>query len=222
MALLVVCAGFFAVSFTTTSPAFEAGSLTSFILGTLLLVSSFEQNVKLYSSAAAVEGPVRTIVALLKAEGFEGRATYVPSATGVAVRIRGKAPGTQLELPPHGDSLLRSYESEIGSLEGKGYDFAAEWVPKAIVDALGLAESVSMSRDGPSVRTIISKPFVRPLCVKPFFTENVCGTIGCPLVGSLGQALALAGGKPLAHVKCTYDPRSQTATAVHEMEGPTH
>lgn len=129
----------------------------------------------------------------------------------------GSPSGYPYEITPYGHEMLEYYESEAGKLRGKGLDFAKQWLPKVLRDASGLVESATIGDNDGEVRTDFVRPFVRPLCVKPYFTENVCNSIGCPLVNSIGEALALATGKTVSHVLCRYDPLTQTAHAVHRI-----
>jgi hypothetical protein len=217
--LLALSAAFFVGSFISGSFLLEVSSLTSFVLAVLLLVSGFEQQVKIYPSAAAIEGPTVEVASLLKEKGWDGPVAFVPGKEGVKMRLKTSSPVDPLETRPLGEGLFELYESECGALGGKGFDYVAEWLPRAMVDALSLAGSVSMSGDNGAVTTRIAMPFVRPLCVKPYFTENICKTMGCPLVSSVGQALASGMDREVVHGGCTYDPRTQTAVAVHKPVG---
>jgi hypothetical protein len=101
----------------------------------------------------------------------------------------------------------------LGDLRGMGSDHANLWLPRVMVDGLGLAQHVSIRQKKESVDTVMVKPFVRSLCVNDFMTKNICGTTGCPLAASVAEALALSSGKPMKHLGCHYDPITQTATA---------
>ncbi len=218
LAMLAVSVAFFALSFITRYLLFEVSSLTAFVLGVILLVSDAEQHIRLYSAAAALEGPVRTIVLMLRDKGWTGTGVFVPEKYSVKVRFatRGKA-NDPILIEPYGEGLFAAYQSEIGDIANRGREFAITWIPRVLVDALGLAEKVKMATKDTEVTTTLVRPFVRPLCVMPFFTENVCNTMGCPLINSIGHALAVAEGKEVSHVKCTYDPLTQTAVATHRV-----
>jgi len=216
--MLVLSAIFFAISFFENSVLTEIYSLVSFILGAFLLIYSFEQRVKLYPFVEGMAEPVETTITLLKQRGWRGVAVFVPKAGGVVMNPESTLrEGDSIELRPYGHGLYEFYKAEIGDLREKGFDFARAWLPRALVGGSGLAESVSIRRDQVLITTKLVRPFVRTLCVKPFYTEYVCGTIGCPLVNSVGEALAASLSEDVSHIKCVYDPATQTATATHRV-----
>jgi len=216
--LLVVSAVLFALAFVTGTLISEVSSLTAFVLGTLLLLSSFEQRVTIFPTVEAVEGPVKAFVSLLEAKGWVGKAAFVPEAGRVQmVLVTHNSPAESMEITPYGDDLVEYYESQVGEFGGRGLEFVEEWLPRVLTDAAGLVQSASITHDKNEVSTKLVRPFVRPLCVKPFFTEKVCNSLGCPLVNSVGEGIASATGVTVSHVRCSYDPLTQTATAVHEM-----
>ena len=120
-------------------------------------------------------------------------------------------------LPTMGRGLYEGYEMELGDLHDKGLEFVRLWLPRTLVDGFGLASRVTMSQDKNEVATRMEKPFVRHLCINPYVKEHVCGTIGCPLVASIAEALASASGKSVQHVGCNYDSTTQTAVAKHAI-----
>lgn len=219
VALLIFSGAVFLVGFTTSSLLPEMTSLTAFILGSFLLVSDFEQRVKLFPSSEAIEGPVKSTILLLREKGWAGRAKFVVKEDGARMMPEsfGGPSYFPIELTPYGHGFVEFYESELGSLQGRGLEFLREWLPRILRDRGGLVESVSIAGEKGEVETKLVRPFVRPLCIKPFFTENVCNSIGCPLVNSIGEAIALSTGTNVSHVRCRYDPLTQTATALHTL-----
>jgi hypothetical protein len=107
---------------------------------------------------------------------------------------------------------VRAYELELGDLTKLDVDGAKVWLPRVMVEGLGLANRVQMKSSGDEITTVIDKPFVRVLCVQDFMVDGMCPFSGCPLTASVGQALARASGKPVMHLGCTYDPVAQRAT----------
>ena len=215
--LLVISAALFALAFATGTLISEVSSLTAFVLGSLLLISSFEQRVAIFPTVEAVEGPVKAFVSLLEAKGWAGKAAFVPKPDGIQmVLVTHNSPAESMEMSPYGHDLVEYYESQAGEFSGRGLEFVEEWLPRVLTDAAGLVQSASITHDKNEVSTKLVRPFVRPLCVKPFFTEKVCNNLGCPLVNSVGEGIALATGVAVSHVRCTYDPLTQTATAVHK------
>jgi hypothetical protein len=218
VALLVLSAALFALAFATGTLISEVSSLTAFVLGSLLLVASFEQRVTIFPAVEAVEGPVKAFVSLMEEKGWVGKAAFVPGPGGVRMTlVTHNSPTESIELNPYGHDLVEYYESQAGELKGRGLGFVEDWLPRVLTDAAGLVQSASVTRDKNEVSTKLVQPFVRPLCVKPFFTEKVCNSLGCPLINSIGEGIASATGDVVSHVRCSYDPLTQTATAVHEI-----
>jgi len=216
--LIILSAGLFGLAFATGTLISEVSSLVAFVLGSLLLISSFEQKVAIFPSVEAVDGPVKAFVSVLKEKGWVGKAAFVPRSEGVKMLLEThNSPIESMAIDPYGHDLVEYYESQMGEFSGRGLKFVEDWLPRVLTDSAGLVQSASISHDKNEVTTKLVRPFVRPLCVKTFFTENVCNGLGCPLVNSVGEGIASATGAPVSHVNCSYDPLTQTATAVHEI-----
>jgi hypothetical protein len=121
-------------------------------------------------------------------------------------------------LEPIGEGLVRSYERELGDLNGKGEDYIESWLVKTITQGLGLAESAKIKFEDGEMQCTMDKPFVRSLCVQEQMTKNVCSCMGCPLIASLAQSAAKATGKKIVHVECRYDPSAQRAISRHKVQ----
>lgn len=216
VSLLVLSAILFVVSFVLADLAAEVASVSSFLVGVALLSYEVEPRVKVYPSGMSQLGPLRVASELFLKQGIQGAATYVPGDDGVSMSFPGSRGETNsLNFSPIGHGLHGAYENELGPIRGKGVDYLVLWLPRTIVDGLGLAEKVKMKRSGDEVETVLTKPFIRPLCVNAFMKENYCSNIGCPLVASVAEALANSAGKPVKHLGCVYDPTTQTAVARH-------
>jgi hypothetical protein len=100
---------------------------------------------------------------------------------------------------------------QLGEMVGKGFDFFSFWIPKMLVEGFGASDEVKVSRQEDEVAVSIRRPFVRLLCVDPFVTANVCCRMGCPLAGSVAQALASTTGREIEFENCAYDPKLQVA-----------
>jgi len=219
LALVILSAALFAGAFFTAGLILEVGSVSSFVIGVGLLAYEAEPRVKLFPSISSLVGPLKAVQQELVGHGVsEASAVFqrsVPEEGGREVMTFEEAQGehaTRYSMPPLGDGLVHAYELELGELEKLKLDGAKVWLPRVMVEGLGLADRVEMRSSGNEFTTIIEKPFVRPLCVQDFMVEGLCRTSGCPLAASVGQALAKASGKPVTHGGCTYDPTTQKAT----------
>jgi hypothetical protein len=207
---------FFGLSYLTSFLLFEVTSLSAFMIGMLLLATEIEPRVKLLPATEGMLGPLMTVVALAKSMGFEGKALYEPLKNGVQMKFHSaSASFSTFSMPAVGQGLFDEYQKELGDVHKKGAEFVGYWLPKVVVDGLGLSEKAEIRFNGDTIETITKKPFVRNLCVQQFMTENVCGKFGCPLVSSYGEMFADALNEPVLHDGCVYDPKTQTATTHH-------
>jgi hypothetical protein len=219
IALVILSAVLFLASYITSDFALEIASISSFAVGAVLLAYEVEPKIRLYPSSMSLLGLMKVTTKMLQKNGFGGAATFEPREDGIYMSFEKKeAASKSANIPPIGHGLFETYERELGTLSEKGADFVSLWLPRTLVDGLGLAESMKMVRSGVEVESTMTKPFVRALCVNEFMTENVCGTMGCPLVASVAEALASSTGEPVKHLGCTYNALTQTATSKHLVE----
>lgn len=212
--LLVLASTFlFVVAYFHPNLAVQVASVSCFTIGIFLLVYEAEPQMRLYPASMSLLGSMQVMVSAMKQQKCEGSAVYSPEETGLTVSFAQGSDPRPSSLPPCGQGLYEAYERELGDLRGKGFDYAKLWLPRVMVDGLGLAQSVRIHQKKEGIDTVMVKPFVRSLCVNEFMTRNVCGTTGCPLVASVSETLALSSGKPVRHLGCEYDPKTQTATA---------
>jgi hypothetical protein len=218
LALVILSAALFAGAFFTAGLILEVGSVSSFVIGVGLLAYEAEPRVKLFPSISSMVGPLKAVQQELVGHGVSDASAVfqrsVPEEGGrelMTFETQGED-AARYSIPPLGDGLVHAYELELGELEKLKLDGARVWLPRVIVEGLGLADRIEMKSSGNEVTTVIEKPFVRALCVQDFMVKGLCRTSGCPLAASVGQALAKASGKPVTHGGCTYDPLTQRAT----------
>ncbi len=224
LALVVLSAGLFGAAFLTSALIFEVGSVSSFVIGLGLLAYEAEPRVKLFPSTSSLIGPLKAVQSDLEAHGVsKARAVFEKSASGegevMAFSDDGDGEGApRYSIPPLGEGLVHAYELELSDMAKLDVEEAKVWLPRVMVEGLGLADGVKMKSSGDEVTTVMEKPFVRALCVQDFMAEGMCQTSGCPLAASVGQALARASGKAVVHHGCTYDPVTQRATLRNSIE----
>jgi len=226
LALVILSAALFAGAFFTSALILEIGSVSSFVIGVALLAYEAEPRVKLFPSMSSLIGPLMVVKNDLEKHGvsyanaiFEASPSPESGRDSMSFVVDHSGEGAhRYSIPPLGEGLVHAYELELGDLTKLGVDGAKVWLPRVMVDGLGLAGRVEMKSSGNEVTTVIEKPFVRILCVQEFMTNGLCQTSGCPLAASVGQALARASGKPVTHHGCTYDPVTQKATLKDTIE----
>jgi len=226
LALVILSAALFAGAFFTSALFLEIASVASFVIGVALLAYEAEARVKLFPAMSALFGPLMVVEHELKKRGLsKTNAVFQRSSDKKDARDMmtfakgGNGEGERrYSIPPLGDGLVRAYELELGDLSTLDVDRAKVWLPRVMVDGLGLADRVQMKSSGNEVTTVIDKPFVRALCVQDFMVGGMCQVSGCPLTASIGQSLAKASGSLVVHLGCTYDPRTQKATLRDAIE----
>jgi len=209
--LVITSALLFLVAYITGFIAFELASLISFVLGIALLAVELEPRVRISVAATSTLGYLRAVDSAFAALGITGKATYVPRGGSVKMSMPQEALGTSLEFSPVGGGLYDEIAEQTGDMAGKGYDFFKMWVSKAVADNLSLSEKVEVSRKEETVRVLMERPFVRPLCVDPFVNARVCCRTGCPLAAAMAQALSVSTGRDVKFEDCSYDPQKQHA-----------
>ena len=220
LALVVLSAALFAGAFFTSALILEIGSVASFVIGLGLLAYEAEARVKLFPAMSSLIGPLKVVEHELKQHRVtKAKAVFTKSLSKKGARdVMNFVDGGDGEvahhytIPPLGDGLVQAYEFELGDLTELDVEGAKVWLPRVMVEGLGLANRVEMKSSGDEVTTAFDKPFVRVLCVQDFMVNGMCQASGCPLTASVGQSLARASGKSVTHLGCTYDPVKQRAT----------
>lgn len=216
--LIAVSGLLLATSYLTAYTLFEIASIGAFIFGVILIASEVEAKVKLIPSAESILGPLLAFSDSLVERGLNGKALYVPSEEGVLMQIgTEEEEGDPVSFVPVGRGLFESYERELGALNERGGAYVKTWIPRVLVDGLGIVEDAKFDATKEIWRAELRKPFVRPLCVRGDVNEKVCGKFGCPLVSSIGEALSSSLGKPVQHLGCSYDTLAETASAKYSI-----
>jgi len=181
--------------------------------------------VKLFPSMSSLVGPLMAVRKELEEHGVShSKAVFEKppdAATGEVMTFAdgdGGGDAPRYSIPPLGEGLVHAYELELGDLVKLEVDGAKVWLPRVMVEGLGLADRVEMKSSGDKVTTVMDKPFVRALCVQNFMADGMCQASGCPLAASVGQALARASGKRVTHHGCVYNPATQRATLTDSIE----
>lgn len=218
LVMLILSGALFVLSYETAAFVYEVGALASFMIGAALILTQLEPRVKLYPASDALLGPLLALASQLKSSYGKYHAEFVANSEKSYMIIKPEDERyDNLATEPIGAGLVRSYEREIGELYNKGQDYVISWVSKAISQGLGLAEHVEIKLEDKTVYSVLSKPYIRSLCVQKEMTDNVCNTMGCPLVASIAESMAKATGKKVMHLECNYNPRTQTAVARHKI-----
>src|SRR5260370_38903201 len=98
-------------------------------------------------------------------------------------------------------------------MQDAAIEYVKAWLDRLMVKGLGLAEAVKMDVHDGTAKLTLRRSVMRPLCVREDFNEKVCMRIGCPLVSSFGEIMALSTGKEVTFHGCEYDRRKEVSTA---------
>jgi hypothetical protein len=220
LVMLILSAGLFILAYETLALVYELGSLAAFIIGAALILTQLEPRIKLYPASDASLGSLLALSNIIRQHYGDFKAVFVSDFGGDHMQVM-KGEDNQMyssTLEPVGEGLVRSYERELGDLNGKGEDYIESWLVKTITQGLGLAESAKINFEDGEMQSVLDKPFVRSLCVQEQMTKSVCSCMGCPLIASIAQSAAKATGKKIVHVECRYDPSTQRAISRHKVQ----
>lgn len=234
--MLLLSATLLVIAYFTRYIAFEVTAILSLLIGTVLLVSQLEPLVKLRPASQAILPLIQIFIDLKRVFNVSGKGIFIPCKTGevklllpaksridqsVILKIADEgavAHSDGLILPSLGQGLSQLYEEELSEVRGMELSYIMEWLPRVIVDGLGLCEKVEMIMVDEEIHTILTKPFIRDICQRNDIKKPMCYSTGCPLTASIADTLAVSNGRPVCHIECRYDPVRQNAYAVHKFD----
>lgn len=237
-AALLITSGFFlSLAYVTRYIVFEVTSVLALFLGVIFVLSGVERYVKLRVANKAVLSPLYTLCGLLSHFGINGEGIYIPTAEGDSVKIflpkNRSSPLPNIDeatssmvvlengfiLPPVGNGLLQLYEEELGDIRNFDLDHLKEWLPRVLADDLKMVEKMEIIQDGEDIHVKLTASFFSQLCQNKEVAQ-VCGTIGCPVISSIAEAIAKNAGQVVYYVKCVYNPSTRITEATYKL-GPT-
>ena len=216
------------LAFLTRYLVFEVTSVAALLMGSALVFTNMESYVKARVANLSMRGPLMALHQSLINSGFAGRAFYIPDrnqgdpvkmliATSnadpqAAVLNEQSVQGTLLDAP--GEGVVEILREELGGLSGKNFIYLEEWLPRAVVEGLGLAEKMWLKLEGDEVKMEIQRPVFQTLCQDPELNETVCVRFGCPFAGGIAAALAESTGRGVEFVTCGHDRKLETSTGL--------
>lgn len=226
-ALIFLVVPMFLLAYLTGTLVFEITSIISLFLGVFFVFSSLESHVGSSPANVIAKSPLLTIKELIRQKGYEGKAVYVVDGDEPRVRIGDRVTNHSLLLYPPGNDLFNLIEEEVGELKDTGLDYLIEWLPRALVDALDLAEGVELkdlngTNDEREIRALIKRPTFEGLCLSQDLKEGICDRLGCQVQGSIGQSIAISTGNSVQFKGCIYDPATRTASATYVLASATY
>lgn len=229
--MLGMSASFLIIGFVTRYIVFEIVSIAAFLLGTAFTFKSMESYVKSTPANRAVVSPLKGVANLLSDLGVNGKVAYIPASSSNSVvafvsrdpnasaipveAAVGEVSADGVAMTPLSEDLVRLYDEELDGIKGKDVDYLSIWIPKVIVDGLGLVSKVKIEKKGEEAFSyVFERPIFKELCsefLNHGQSEQICGRIGCPFSASVPHSFAQALGKVVYFEGCTYDAAKQHA-----------
>lgn len=238
--LLAISAIFLILAYVTRYIVFEVTSIVALLLGVVLVFTGIEPYVKVSVADRAVTSSLVALGKVLAYSRIKSEALYLPPAEGKSVgkifiptrsentlptleeimKERRRIPKKGLLLPSTGSALLRLYEEDLGDLRNIDLDYLMEWLPRVLVDGLQMAERVEVNREAEKIRVRFTASAFRYLCQDTEVAKTICETTGCPICGSVAEAIAKTTSRVVYYIGCGYDPLTQVMDATYRL-GPT-
>jgi len=230
--LLILSAAFFVLAYATRYIVFEATSIASFLLGTILVFTSLEPYMKTRTANEAIYSSLRILEDFLNRLDARGKAVYIPpepeqNQGRVFIFAPGHSKLPNLKkltdenemiyeegvlVPSLGNSLIKLYEEDLGDIRKMDFEYLQEWLPRVLVSGLKLAEKVEITRLGNEVKVEITGTVFNQLCQQRENIKTVCETLGCPLESSIAEALAKNTERLVYKVESRHDPQATKTT----------
>ncbi|MEE9282484.1 MAG: hypothetical protein V3U49_00215 [Nitrososphaerales archaeon] len=218
IALLGLSIPMYGLAFLTASVLFELTAVLSLFLGIVFVFTGVESHMRLRPANLMAKSPLMTVKDMLEREDHKGNIEYKYDEQGKpnAQIINGGSNG--YSIYPLGNELMGLYEEELGDLKERGIEYVADWIPRVLVESLGLADKIDISYpDKDRVRVSIQKPSFEMLCLSQDLKRGICDRVGCQVQGSIGQAISKSTGRRVSFEGCLYDVNTRTSTSTYKL-----
>ncbi len=213
-------------AFFTKYLPLEVASIVVIFGGIAMLFKDVERRVSSRLSVGIARASVVAYGEFLKNSlGSERRVEYMPSKDGdpSLVALQDFAPGEisstgrigpEVCITGLGLSQMISEELDSGQ---KDPEYLEEWLPRVLVDVLGLAAEVDMSIRRDRITLSLRDMAFNSLCADKDVSK-VCDWIGCPVNSALGAVLAKHLDTGLAPLGCEYDPAKRFTRLTYQVK----
>ena len=208
---------------------FEVTSIVALLVGSAFVFTSMESYVKARPANLSIRAPLITLHEMLVRSGLTGKTFYIPGSQGETVKMLVQKsdsaapnptdtvdPNDVLLIPP-GEGIVRVLAEELNGLTDKQLKYLQEWIPKAVVEGLGLAERMKLDVKGDDLKVQIHRPSFQTLCQDPELNRTVCLRFGCPFSSGMAASLAEGTGRVVEYVGCSHEGKSETSTALYRL-----
>lgn len=232
--LLFLAVAMFLLAYFTRYIVFEVTSIAALLTGFAFVFASVDSYVKARPANLSVRGPLMSLHQSLVSSGYAGRAFYFPGGKGEEkvkmfipnskddsptnlASLKSEQSARGIWLTPPGEGIAKILGEELDGLSDKELKYLVEWVPRAIVEGLGLAEKMKMQVKGDDVRMEIHRPSFQILCQDAQLNQTVCLRFGCPFSSGIATALAESTERVVEFVTCGHDSKSEKSTGFYRL-----
>lgn len=221
------------LAYFTRYLVFEVTSIAALLMGSAFVFTSMESYVKTRPANLSVRAPLMSLHQSLVGAGLTGRVLYVPGKReGEQVKMfvpkpdvgstkfsedpfLGDAHGVL--LTPPGEGVVKILAEELDGLADKELKYLEEWLPRAVVEGLGLAESMKLEVKDDDIKVEIRRPSFQSLCQDAELNETVCLRFGCPFSSGVAASLAESTGRVVKFVTCGHDSNKETSSGLYRL-----
>ncbi len=224
------------LAFFTKYIVFEITSIFALLIGILFAFTSAETYVRAEIARRIASSSLLPLGQLIEKLGFTENAIYLPPAKGatagrVMLSKSEDAPQSLLEsgqidtlsdrgllVSSTGEILFEAIEEEFSDLHETELDYFLEWLPRVLVDGLGLAARAEAVRNQDEVSVHLWSATLGQWHQQPW-VGKLCGQMGCPVNGAVALALAKTTGRAVLISRCNESGKSRTTRMEYRL-GP--
>lgn len=223
------------LAFFTRYIVFEVVSIVALLLGIIYAFIGAESYVRADVARRVASSSLLPLQQLLEKFDYGEKAVYLPPLDGAKAGrvLLPAAPGTvqklvetgQLEMTDKGvmisstgEVLFEAIEEEFSDLQAIELDYFLEWLPRVLVDGLGLAVRAEAVRKQDEITARLWSATLGQWHRQPW-VGKVCEQIGCPINGAIALALAKTTGRAVSISGCSELVKSRI-TKMTFMLGP--
>jgi len=207
----------FLLAYLTNYLLFEVTSILSLFLGMTLVFAGLETYIRSRPANMIAKSPLVTLKETLEKDGKIGNALFYYDQDKIPLMKLDSDNSASRTLSTVGNDLMKLYEEEIGSIDGKGFDYVREWIPKILQESLKLSDRVTIEKTDGKVKASLLKPSFELLCLSPELKNGICDKIGCQVQASICQAIARGTTSKVRFDGCVYDSATRESVASYTL-----
>lgn len=209
----------FFLAYLTNYLLFEVTSVLSLFLGMTLVFTGLETYIRSRPANMIAKSPLVTLKESLARDGDIENAIFYYNQERMPLMKFAEDQSNSRTFSTVGNDLMKLYEEEIGSIEGKGLDYVREWIPRILQESLKLSDRVAFEEKDGRVMTSILNPAFELLCLSAELKNGICDKIGCQVQASICQAIARGTKSEVRFDGCIHDDVTRESVASYSLLG---